>query len=462
VVINVEAPEFDRLFSTSAEGQQPVGGLRGAEAVFWPVNLVTTQTVYGIQFDLTYPDSIVTIDSIVNSTRIPDWVVYENIVDQPGQVRVVTFGLDNEPVLSDTTTAVLYVVMTLDSSAIPWVDYPILIDNGWESVDPSPEIPSLPLQTSAGIVAVDRPGDVNLDKRINVADAVNIVGYAVGNFGLNNRQFATADVIMNDSVNVFDLVGVVNLIYEIDLPGAPAGPLSGTSARLALDYGDIPSGSSGMMRVNSEIPEEVAGVQLEFAYDPASVSLGAPEPAEGADGFALSYKDNGNGSMKLILYHLAPVGSEQLIQRGSSDLVEVPLIAKRDIKSGNNAQLRLTQGLLSTPTAQQIPLEGGPPPLPTGFTLHQNYPNPFNPTTTIEFSIGLGNQGLGAQNVKLDVFNVLGQRVSTLLDKSLPTGDHSVEWNATDEGGQRVASGVYLYRLTVGEESKTKKMLFLK
>ena len=89
--------------------------------------------------------------------------------------------------------------------------------------------------------------------------------------------------------------------------------------------------------------------------------------------------------------------------------------------------------------------------------MAQNYPNPFNPTPTLEFTFG--PQG---KQVQLDVFNILGQNVTTLINEYLPPGTHQVEWNSSDHNGQKVASGVYLYKLQVGQESQTKKMLLLK
>jgi len=85
-----------------------------------------------------------------------------------------------------------------------------------------------------------------------------------------------------------------------------------------------------------------------------------------------------------------------------------------------------------------------------------NYPNPFNPSTTIVFSLGRGGE------VRLDVYNILGRPVVTLIDQYLSAGDHSIIWDGRDGGGQRVSSGVYLYRLQAGEASMTKKMLLIK
>lgn len=94
--------------------------------------------------------------------------------------------------------------------------------------------------------------------------------------------------------------------------------------------------------------------------------------------------------------------------------------------------------------------------LPDGFELHQNHPNPFNPNTTISFSLP------AAEHVKLDIYNVNGQVVRTLIDRNMPDGTHTVEWDSTDETGNPVASGIYFYRLSAGDKSLTKKMSLVK
>ncbi len=95
-------------------------------------------------------------------------------------------------------------------------------------------------------------------------------------------------------------------------------------------------------------------------------------------------------------------------------------------------------------------------PLPDGFELKQNYPNPFNPTTEIAFTIP------EAQQVRLEVYNINGQKVRTLIDAVITAGSHTIEWDATDDSGVKVASGVYLYRLTAGDITTSKKMTLLK
>ncbi len=89
--------------------------------------------------------------------------------------------------------------------------------------------------------------------------------------------------------------------------------------------------------------------------------------------------------------------------------------------------------------------------VPSVFALSQNYPNPFNPTTTIKYSIT--KSGL----VTLKVFNLLGQEVATLVDKAQNAGEHVVDFDASE-----LASGIYMYRIQVGNSSLSKKMILLR
>ena len=83
--------------------------------------------------------------------------------------------------------------------------------------------------------------------------------------------------------------------------------------------------------------------------------------------------------------------------------------------------------------------------LPTDFALGQNYPNPFNPSTIIPYQLPT------AGHVRLDVFNLLGQRLATLVDAERSAGIHTAQWDATDAAGRAVGAGVYIYRLSSGE-----------
>jgi photosystem II stability/assembly factor-like uncharacterized protein len=93
---------------------------------------------------------------------------------------------------------------------------------------------------------------------------------------------------------------------------------------------------------------------------------------------------------------------------------------------------------------------------PTDFVLDQNYPNPFNPTTTIAFSVPQ------TQKVTLKVYNLMGEEIKTLVDRTMMQGKYSVQWDATDKFGNKVSSGTYLYTLRIGQQNLAKKMVLLK
>ena len=99
--------------------------------------------------------------------------------------------------------------------------------------------------------------------------------------------------------------------------------------------------------------------------------------------------------------------------------------------------------------------------VPSDYALRQNYPNPFNPTTKIDFSLPVES------SVKLVIYNILGQEVIQLVNNQMTAGNHSVNWNANDAGGNQLTSGIYLYKLTASgingnEFQDIKKMILLK
>jgi FlgD Ig-like domain len=94
--------------------------------------------------------------------------------------------------------------------------------------------------------------------------------------------------------------------------------------------------------------------------------------------------------------------------------------------------------------------------LPAEFALSQNVPNPFNPTTIVAYDLPKDAQ------VNLDIYNVLGQHVKTLVNEMQRAGRQTVTWDGTDNSGSSVASGVYFYKLRAGDFTDTKKMVMLK
>ncbi len=94
--------------------------------------------------------------------------------------------------------------------------------------------------------------------------------------------------------------------------------------------------------------------------------------------------------------------------------------------------------------------------LPAAFALRQNAPNPFNPVTTIRYELPVDS------DVRIDVYNVAGRHVRTVVDGRVPAGYNESVWDGRDDAGNRVASGVYLYRMSAGDFESKKMMVMLK
>ena len=104
-----------------------------------------------------------------------------------------------------------------------------------------------------------------------------------------------------------------------------------------------------------------------------------------------------------------------------------------------------------------LSIDDEPNVIPTTSTLFQNYPNPFNPETAISFSIKQNSK------IELEIFNIKGQLVKSLINGQQNAGNHSVIWNGKDDNGNKVTSGIYLYKLQVNDKSvATRKCLLLK
>ncbi len=97
-----------------------------------------------------------------------------------------------------------------------------------------------------------------------------------------------------------------------------------------------------------------------------------------------------------------------------------------------------------------------PEPLPKFFQLHQNFPNPFNPSTEIRYELP------AEFHVRLYVFNILGQKVKTLVDETQTAGRYSAFWDGTNDRGDAAPSGLYFYKIELGRFSEIKKMLLVR
>lgn len=230
---------------------------------------------------------------------------------------------------------------------------------------------------------------------------------------------------LRDSYNIMGtLAGAEDGVDRLDVPEPP--PIGDfiqlTSVESGMGFmsnfkGVRPDGQSWDLQVRSSRTTGLARLSLQ---------TGNPLP----DGFSVHVLDIDEGSAIALTgnqFHVALTGA-----------------------SPRNLQLVVGTKEFAEQTAHGIPLT------PVEFGLDANFPNPFNPTTTIRYTLG------ARRAVQLEIFNLVGQKIRTLVNEEQGAGTHTVSWNGKNDNGRDVASGVFLYRLKAGEFSATRRLILLR
>jgi len=279
------------------------------------------------------------------------------------------------------------------------------------------------------------PGDVDDDGDVNVADLTALVCYLFQGCPPPCVPNATdLNGSCGGTPNIADLTYLVSYLFQGGNP-PKCGCLGSGGAAPKISpcisvYAECDNNLTTII-LNSSVA--LQGVQLELKGTVNTKPVNLLENR--IDLFYVNESDR-------IRIGLLDLKGRAVIQAGSQRVIELPgefEITEAIVSDMNHQALSATLG-----TANKAER-------PTVFALHQNHPNPFNPTTEISFSLP------NAADVKLEIFNIMGQQVTTLVNRYLEAGNHSVTWD-----GSGAASGVYLYRLQVGDMVDTKKMLLLK
>ncbi len=196
-------------------------------------------------------------------------------------------------------------------------------------------------------------------------------------------------------------------------------------------------------------------------------SLGHILPANVAIKFQLEVVDAKSGQI------LTTIDQHEVTNRLSAGFREIkaltfhsPITKSIYLRVG----LSLPSGIPVSPSMVEMYYEGGgsstpkttPAPadriglLPLQFEMAQNYPNPFNPTTTISIALPTDSP------VKLEIFDISGRKVRTLVSGNLPAGRHEIVWDGRNAAGTSVSSGVYLYHINAGRFTQTRKMMLMR
>ena len=315
-------------------------------------------------------------------------------------------------------------------------------------------------------------GDVQSDWHINHRDVTYLIAWLYGS-GPDCYPPPAGDVDCDGQVNPSDMVYLINYLEK----GGPAPPEDcdekcGLYAGDGLDLNKGKAQAEVMLAaptisdqgvfeaaVVAKSGVSLAAIELQIEYNPQKITLLEPALAPRTDGFQM-YSPTRNGTQKIGIldiqgqnYVAAGVGPVVVLRGTGKDLSSLKIRGAILVDPNANSipvqivsQIELTQSLAKGEEAN----------LPRAFSLSQNHPNPFNPDTRISYALPRDCY------VTLTIYNVIGQRVATLVDEHQRAGWHNAIWHGKDHKGNDLASGIYLYRLQADDFIKSKKMLLLK
>ncbi len=334
------------------------------------------------------------------------------------------------------------------------------------------------INACAALEALPAPGDANGDGTIDIGDVVYLINYLYKG-GPAPEPLYPGDANSDGVIDIGDVVYLINYLYK----GGPS-PCPGTDGDLPAKSAKLTAGSGhaeiwpvlnvdqntathtqsfgngfdevSQISVIGRFDVEVAGLELEVEFDPDRVNMLDPALSSLTKGLQLFAGVN-DGTQRIGMVDLsgknflAPgEGTLITLRARGSDLTSIK-ITKATLVDLNARPLALElSGELNLEAAKDTDSR------PQRFSLSQNYPNPFNPQTSIRYALPQDAQ------VRLTIYNLLGQKITTLVDEQQSAGYRTVWWDGKDAAGDEVASGVYFYRLTAGEFSEVRKMMMVK
>lgn len=285
-------------------------------------------------------------------------------------------------------------------------------------------------------------GDPTGNGAINANDAVAILRHVVGLDTLVGDEIYLADVTGNGSISALDaayiLKSLVDPTFTFPVVTGPAKSVEGSGT---LDWSLIENTDEENMQVELSIVNSVRSVNsitFEVTYDPETSKLSSIEHTL-PNAWMIQHHDNGEGLIKIAM-----IGATSINQAMSLGTVTFEKVNKDDISTisaiGQVNDLTMMQ-------LEDIDLKV----LPAEFALLQNYPNPFNPSTTISYQLPVD------ANVKITVYNMLGQQVAVLVNEMKSAGTYNLTFDMS-----QFASGAYFYRIQANEFISIKSMTLIK
>ncbi len=309
-----------------------------------------------------------------------------------------------------------------------------------------------------GMVGVDAgTGDVSGNGTVSALDASLMLQYTVGLVQFTAAQKQVGDVNLSSTgldVNAMDAaVTLSSVVGQVTLPfrgPLPIHTLSGQPVPAkAVSLSPVSGMSGQMISIPVYVDANIAGIrsaQMRLVYDNTQLKIQRVLTTDLTSNFMVASNIQ-DGAVTIAM-----ASGNELAHGGQLLNIEAEVVG-----SGNNIVVSLESISLNDNSVSSVTSVGTKNDnVPATYELSQNYPNPFNPSTTIEYKLP------ERAFVEMKIYDITGREVATLVSGMQEAGTHNVVWNATNGYGVKVASGVYIYRITAGNFTQLKKMVLLK
>jgi hypothetical protein len=312
-------------------------------------------------------------------------------------------------------------------------------------------------------------GDINRDIDINIADITSYLDYLLKATTFSITDSIKADINRDGIIDLSDIDSLKETILNRPIPNTfllaenletipriEAAKMASVKPQKRQWYqhavASLEATSLGL-RVNLHNDVSVRGIEMRLRMKdtvetPETINLQFTR----AKNMTVFVRTEGDET-RLLAYDRTNTG----IETGSGPIFRLSSI--RDVAEIDTVQIILSveNNLAVQPSYTQTTVPPGV--YPMTFNLKQNYPNPFNGSTTIMYDIPDGQRLIKSL---VQVYNILGQKVKTLVSKEHDPGTYSVVWDGTDDNGGMVSSGIYFYRLITKDYSTARKMVYVK
>ena len=405
------------------------------------------QTAAGLQFDV-MAEPGVTFQGVIN--HLSGFSISSNPFQD--RVKILMVSLEGNTIPPGQTT-LMQLVYQLDDTLSLGRRINLTIS---ESIISDANSQSIPHNTVNAHIDVGVKGDLaNRDGVVDVTDLITLINMILRNIPVPQAgtfEHFLADLNSDGAINVIDVVRGVNII----IGNASSKQIAASTGPAVLHLSDLKSGDDGrlMLPIKSQFTGFVAGLELTLKYDPATIRIGDVQPTALLDRMTVEQSVS-DGMIHIIIYS---VDGRTFQSPSLSTLINIPV----EFRGNNGGSIFVAQAIMAGPQAQSVALSITSSSVkvsktPTSYALAYNLPNPFNPSTRISYDVPQPSQ------VRLTIYNLLGQEVVRLVDKVHAAGHYTVDWHGVNTQGHSVASGVYLYRLTSETGfTETKRMTLLK